>query len=612
MVTPASVSCMLFLTVRGSSNSLMQSCRTLWLGRERWHGEWIEHYSLRFFDVWSNLEDYHRESMLYFLAKERTTRPFLFHRCSVVMKDVFHWAFLPMQRTWGLSWCLPRFVTKLCFIPARRIMKNVNDWSHREFFSSFERNANNFFILFHSSKMTQNNIDSIMAPPSPGKPDPDLDHEEDVGEDDESGDSLSSSPRRCKKKRDNSTLRKAPQAPKRFKSSYICFFMAKQPEIKEELGDKATVTDISKRSAEMWWVAVQKLTRTFLSVWWQTPSHLFLDIARRNLPSDERVHWDEVAAKDKQRYLVEKASYTGPWQVPYKRAKKDPSAPKRPMSAFLYFSQGRRQQIKDKNPEMKNTEVSRLLGEQWRNASEEERRPYVDKEKGEREKYKVSIADWRKDYEKKKEEQRYLEASRLSHVFANQPPYPGHDSTDHNPHFACMPYGQGQPYSMHPPSSQHHYGHHYPPPPPPPQHFYGRWSSTYFCSITDVVFLTFSFNSSSSRTIQIPSKWEEPCNSEPKWNSSLLLINAATTPLPSTASRVRGTTRTASSYANLRLCCGPNVGASNSRVSRGVDASRRNIYRCDILWLRVIPGVMLFFALRLVPYFLSHIVYITV
>ena len=65
-----------------------------------------------------------------------------------------------------------------------------------------------------------------------------------------------SSPKRGKKKRDNSTLRKAPQAPKRFKSSYICFFMAKQPEIKEELGKNATVTEISKRSAEMWYVCV--------------------------------------------------------------------------------------------------------------------------------------------------------------------------------------------------------------------------------------------------------------------------------------------------------------------------------------------------------------------
>jgi len=43
-----------------------------------------------------------------------------------------------------------------------------------------------------------------------------------------------------------------PKTPKRFKSSYICFFMAKQPEVKEELGEAATVMAISKRSAEMW------------------------------------------------------------------------------------------------------------------------------------------------------------------------------------------------------------------------------------------------------------------------------------------------------------------------------------------------------------------------
>ena len=106
-----------------------------------------------------------------------------------------------------------------------------------------------------------------------------------------------SPPKKASKKkhdRDNSTLRKAPQAPKRFKSSYICFFMAKQGEIKEELGEGATVSEVSKRSAEIW----------------------------RSLTAEERAHWNDVAAKDKQRYLLEKATYTGPWQVPWKRARK--------------------------------------------------------------------------------------------------------------------------------------------------------------------------------------------------------------------------------------------------------------------------------------------------
>lgn len=96
---------------------------------------------------------------------------------------------------------------------------------------------------------------------------------------------------------DHPAYRKAPQAPKRFKSSYILFFMEHQSAIKEELGADASVSAISKRSAELW----------------------------KHLPPEERSHWDDVAARDKQRYLSEKAAYTGPWQVPWKRVKKDPA-----------------------------------------------------------------------------------------------------------------------------------------------------------------------------------------------------------------------------------------------------------------------------------------------
>jgi len=106
------------------------------------------------------------------------------------------------------------------------------------------------------------------------------------------------------KKRDAGQFRKAPQAPKRFKSSYIFFFTENQAKVKEQLGPQATVADVSRRSAEIW----------------------------RNLSEYERIHWEEAASLDKERYMAEKTAYTGPWQVPHKRVKKDPSAPKRPMS----------------------------------------------------------------------------------------------------------------------------------------------------------------------------------------------------------------------------------------------------------------------------------------
>lgn len=59
---------------------------------------------------------------------------------------------------------------------------------------------------------------------------------------------------------------------------------------------------------------------------------------------------------------------------------------------------------------MRNTEVSRKLGDLWRSASEEERAPHVAKEKVEREKYKNQIAEWRKEHEEKMAEQRKVQA----------------------------------------------------------------------------------------------------------------------------------------------------------------------------------------------------------
>jgi hypothetical protein len=45
-----------------------------------------------------------------------------------------------------------------------------------------------------------------------------------------------------KKRKKESNLRKAPGAPKRFKSSYILFFMAHREEIKKELGAGTSVS----------------------------------------------------------------------------------------------------------------------------------------------------------------------------------------------------------------------------------------------------------------------------------------------------------------------------------------------------------------------------------
>ena len=136
--------------------------------------------------------------------------------------------------------------------------------------------------------------------------------------------------------------------------------------------------------------------------------------AWKSLSEKEKAYWDEEARNDKVRFVQEKAAYDGPWNLPKRRAKKDPEAPKRPMSAFLKFSKTRRKKVKEENPDVSNTDVSRLLGEIWRNASEAEKAPYVEAEIVERNKYKEVMKDWR-------EEKAQLDAAiRTSHETASQ------------------------------------------------------------------------------------------------------------------------------------------------------------------------------------------------
>lgn len=171
-------------------------------------------------------------------------------------------------------------------------------------------------------------------------------------------------------------LKKAPQAPKRFKSNYILFFIHVQDEIKKSLPQGcASAPEVSKKASEMW----------------------------RNLSPEARLHWDQQAEKEKERYSREKKLYTGPWQVPHKRAKKNPNAPKRNPSAFLLFSLKKRKELKESNPTVKNTDISRLLGGLWRSITEEEKRPHIEQEESERKKYKAEMIKWRKDQEEKEE-----------------------------------------------------------------------------------------------------------------------------------------------------------------------------------------------------------------
>ena len=117
----------------------------------------------------------------------------------------------------------------------------------------------------------------------------------------------------------------------------------------------------------------------------------------RNLSNEERAHWEDKAREEKARYAKEKETYKGPHYARKLRAKKNPLAPKRPMSAFLMFAQNKRKHLQADNPDMSNADISRLLGELWRNASREDKSPYLEREEMERKYYRAKMESWKCD-----------------------------------------------------------------------------------------------------------------------------------------------------------------------------------------------------------------------
>ncbi|SAM04872.1 hypothetical protein [Absidia glauca] len=80
-----------------------------------------------------------------------------------------------------------------------------------------------------------------------------------------------------------------------------------------------------------------------------------------------------------------------------------PDAPKRGLSAYMFFSQDTREKVKSENPEASFGQIGKILGAKWREMSDDDKKPYQDK-----------AAEDKKRYEAEKEkDQEVWELSRL-------------------------------------------------------------------------------------------------------------------------------------------------------------------------------------------------------
>ena len=115
-----------------------------------------------------------------------------------------------------------------------------------------------------------------------------------------------------------------------------------------------------------------------------------------SLSQNEKRQYEEMAKRDKQRYDREMKGYVPPpGMARKKRRMKDPSAPKRPLSAFLLFSSEHRPRIMRSSPSMGVTDVARQLGKLWNGQSQRDRAPFEEKAGQLRQRYEVQMRAYR-------------------------------------------------------------------------------------------------------------------------------------------------------------------------------------------------------------------------
>ncbi|KAL8736962.1 MAG: hypothetical protein Q9181_002158 [Wetmoreana brouardii] len=76
------------------------------------------------------------------------------------------------------------------------------------------------------------------------------------------------------------------------------------------------------------------------------------------------------------------------------KKKKDPNAPKRGLSAYMFFANENRESVREENPGITFGQVGKVLGEKWKALNSKQREPYEAKAKADKDRYESEKASY--------------------------------------------------------------------------------------------------------------------------------------------------------------------------------------------------------------------------
>ena len=103
----------------------------------------------------------------------------------------------------------------------------------------------------------------------------------------------------------------------------------------------------------------------------------------KSLDEEGKKIYEDMAAKDKARYQAEMEAKGLAKPKPVV----DETLPKKPLSSFFLFSAEAREALKKEQPEIKQTEILKKIGAQWKELDAETKKKWEAKSKADKERY---------------------------------------------------------------------------------------------------------------------------------------------------------------------------------------------------------------------------------
>merc|ERR1712106_32920 len=153
---------------------------------------------------------------------------------------------------------------------------------------------------------------------------------------------------------------KDPNAPKKPLSAYFLFSQEERLKVKGENPDYS-ITEVAKELGRRWATLSPPLKTQY-----------------------------EQRYQDARKVYDQEMSHYKP-----QKKKKDPNAPKQPLSAYFIFSTEERLKVKDENPNYSICEVAKELGRRWAEMDPSVKQKYQQRAEEERQKYDVDMASYR-------------------------------------------------------------------------------------------------------------------------------------------------------------------------------------------------------------------------